>query len=262
MSYPAVSAGKPFRGTPVLLTVLVSISLFGAIVAQQDTPSARTSVQGVVTARPSFSAASLLVPRPTSTPATRLLLSRDFHLWNYEATLSATGVFVDLDYIHGSMDDLDDFVEMNRESAQDLSSKTGQVDVLITLRTLLTPVVFRRWVTAKELNTQFAALRLQSDVGPRGTLTVASQPGDPLPQERITAAERQRPHIMGVYSTRATVPAERLPALFSDPAVFVVDVTPTLARLDLASQGIPDATTATVNASSPFPDMEAFGIVP
>lgn len=261
MGFSTATADKAFWGTPVLLTILVCIAFLGALVIEWSRPTVSTGVPSAApaTAGPFLSVVS---SRSRQDLTQRLILSRDFELWHYDVTASESGLSMDVGYIHGSKDDLYRFVEMNRASAADLARKGGEVDVLITFRKLIAPDLFRRWAQLRALKIQFAALRLREEGGSRGTLTVAARSDDPLPQERIDAVRGKLPEVMGVYSTRATVPAESLPDLVADPAIFVADVTPTLARLDFTSQGYVSATTATVNADSPFPEMEELGIVP
>jgi hypothetical protein len=252
---------KSFKGTGLLLTVLVSLSLVGALATQWA-----GSPLGLVTPAASPAASpdqQGVAPGVKSTPKAEpgVVLSRDYGLWGYTARQIGSGLSVDLHYLHGTLRDLNDYVALNKERAGKLSQSGGVVDVLVTFRHPLEPTAFRKWVLGSGMGATVASVRLQSLTGARGTLTITRRESDPLPQGDLDKVRKSLPTVEGVYSVRGEVVAERLSAIASDPVVFIVDVTPTLVRLDLTNAGVPGASEATINAESPFTEMEKFGLV-
>ena len=253
----------PITGTQLLLTVLVSVALVGALVTQWVRPNSSSATPvSSTTPRISLNQQGMLPDGPSSTPDSHgVVFSRDYRLWSYVATRRASGLSVDVSYIHGTASDLEEFVVVNKERAGVLARSGGVVDVLVTFRSLIEPDAFREWVPARGLDARLVSLRLQEAGGARGTLTVAARKDDPLPQDALRPGSGDLPPALGVYSVRGFIPAERLPDLASDPTVFVADVTLTLARLELIESNIPGAKDAAVNAESPFADMEELGLV-
>jgi hypothetical protein len=182
-------------------------------------------------------------------------------LWGYTARQIASGLSVDLHYLHGTLRDLNDYAALNKERAGKLAQSGGVVDLLITFRQPLKPTAFRKWVLASSMDATVASVRLQSLTGARGTLTITRRESDPLPQDDLDKVSKSLPTVEGVYSVRGKVAAEQLSTIATDPMVFIVDVTPTLVRLDLVDAGVPGASEATINAESPFTEMEKLGLV-
>lgn len=243
MSFSQPKGGRKLTvQTGLLLTVLVSVSLLGAAVVEwgraYDTGDAST--------------VKTLVPGILLTPDPSVVHSRDYGLWGYVVTRGAGGLVVDLSYRHDTASDLKEYVAMNDENASNLSRAGGMVDVLVTFRWPVKPGEFRRWVVARGLEAVLVSLRLSGVDGVHGTLTVAGRAGDPLPQDKLDAGANNLPPIEGVYSVRGSVPAELLPDMVSDPAVFVADVAPTLTRMDMVASGIPGAQDAPIHCESPF----------
>lgn len=264
LSQPA-RGRKSLTSTGILLTVLVSVSFVGALATQwvephvetatpTPSPGASRSPQGVVPG-------TTLTSTSTPTLEPGVVLRRDFGLWGYVARKVGSGLSVDPHYLHGTLRDLEDYVALNKERAGKLALAGGMVDTLITFRWPLEPDLFRRWVLERRLDATLSSLRLQTLTGARGTLTVAGRNDDPLPQDALDKLNSNSVPIAGVYSVRGKVPAGQLAAITSDPIVFVADVTPTLARLDLADAKVPGAHEATISAESPFTEMEEFGLV-
>ncbi len=76
-----------------------------------------------------------------------------------------------------------------------------------------------------------------------------------------TASRRVGPlTVAGVTSARVMVPPTGLAALGADSRVFLVDITPTLARQDLGAAQIADADQAKIVDGSPFWFMEDLGL--
>ncbi|HKP52004.1 MAG TPA: hypothetical protein VJ183_05055 [Chloroflexia bacterium] len=262
MHFSQPKAGQAsFTGTQFLLTLLVSVALVGALVTQWVRPGASSNAPlSPTTPRPPLNQQGML-PGGQTPDAHGVVFSRDYRLWSYVATRGTSGLSVIVSYIHGTEDDLQDFVALNNQRAGALALAGGVVDVLVTFRSLMEPDEFREWVPARGLDARLVSLRLQAAGGARGTLTVAAQKDNPLPEDSLRSGAGSLPPALGVYSVRGFIPAERLPDLTSNPAVFVADVTLTLARLELLDANIPGAKDAAVNAESPFSELEELGMV-
>lgn len=262
MRFSQPNAGQAsFTGTQLLLTLLVSVALVGALVTQWVRPGANSDapLSGTTTRLPLNQQGML--PGGQTPDTHGVVFSRDYHLWSYVATQSTTGLSVSVSYIHGTADDLQDFVVLNNQRAGTLALAGGVVDVLVTFRSLMDPDAFREWVSARGLDARLVYLRLQAAGGAHGTLTIAARKDNPLPEDALRPEGGKLPPALGVYSVRGSIPAERLPGLTSDPAVFIADVTLTLARLELLDANIPGAKDAAVNAESPFDHLEELGMV-
>jgi hypothetical protein len=252
---------KSFSGTGLILTVLVSVSLIGAL-ATQWAGSSFYLVTPEASPAPSPTQQELVPGSKTAaTLEPGIILKRDYGLWGYTVRQVASRLSVDLHYLHGTLGDLSDYAALNKEKASKLAQSAGVVDVLITFRQPIEPTAFRKWVLGSGVEAKVASVRLQSLAGARGTLTITRSESDPLPQDALDKVSKSLPTVEGVYSVRGEVAAGRLTAIASDPMVFIVDVTPTLARLDLADAGVPGAHEVTINAESPFTEMEKFGLV-
>ena len=250
----------PFTGTQVLLTVLVSVALLGAVATQWVRRDPRTaSPTASSTPRVSLNQQGM-IPGGPSNGGEGVVFSRDYILWGYVATRTPSGMTVNLTCNCDTATELHEFAAMNKERALELAQAGGTVDVQVTFRSLLSPELFRKWVAASGMSAKFASLRLDAG-GARGTLTIAGQGDDPLPQEALDASRGTVSMPLGVYSVRGFVPAGRLPNLVSNARVFVADVTPTLARLDLEATDTPGAKDASIHVASPFDTLEDLGLV-
>lgn len=174
--------------------------------------------------------------KPAETPS-RILRERDFGAWRYVAGQGPKGPAVLVFLANDSVSGLEAYAAANRELAKQLARPGSSTEVVITFRTYVAPDQFRVWARAKKLEVEMVEVR----TGGRGTLFIGANKDDPLPQSSIADEA-----VVGVYSVRCGVAAERLPEIASDPLVFVADVTSTVARRDLAEAGIAGADNAEV----------------
>ena len=201
---PSMSFSQPTGGrkltvrTSLVLTVLVSVSLLGALVVEWSTPPPSTVVTPIQTLVP--------VSQPTVDPS--VVFRRDYALWGYVATRGTGGLSVDLNYRYKT-EQPEDYVAMNDQRISDLAHSGGTVDVMVTFKWPVKPGDFRKWAVARGLVAALVSLRLAGKAGVHGTLTVAGSMGDPLPQDKLdSAGGSSLPSIEGVVdSVRGSAPA-------------------------------------------------------
>lgn len=259
MSFSQPTGGRKLTvRTSLVLTVLVCVSLLGAVVVEWNSPPPTNPTPIGNTLVPVGATAAVTLP----TPDPSIVRSRDYGLWGYVATRNTQGLAVDLKYNYNTAKELKDYVAMNDKRITALANDGGMVDVLVTFKWPVKPGDFRTWAAKRGLEAALVSLRLSGKGGVHGTLTVAGRAGDPLPQDKLDAVgiESTLPPIEGVYSVRGSVPAGVLPTMVADPAVFVADVTPTLTRIDMVASGIPDAQEAPIHCESPFDDAAKWGL--
>ena len=196
----------------------------------------------------------------------------DHGIWRYTAHRTATGqIEAYVEYRRASVADLRAYADANRQLTNTLATKKGQADVQVTYKEPLSPDVFRNWSTTNGLTVAKAAARTLQGGTMRGTIGVAPgnlrNPGtDPLPLDllngQLEAVRRSDPsmQVRGVYAARGTVDASHLTAMIADPRVFLLDVTPTVVRQELAAGGVIGADRADVDVATPFWNMEDLGL--
>ncbi len=238
-------------------------------------PTMQTGTKPTAQANPTYAA-----PAP--------LRKADFGAWRYSAQKMGTDtiqpfggkqinpgdVFAKVNYNSDTADGVRSYVAANRNQLQKVVNAGGQAEAWITFRNYVAPNDFRAWVKAHGLSNPQSQMRaidetkdvsnkyITMQIGPR-----ADDP-DPLPQvymnfyTGVQADHNPQAVMKAVYFTRASVDAKELPAIASDPNVYLVDVTPDLVRMDLAANGVQNADKADVEVEpvSPMYVMEKVGL--
>lgn len=192
----------------------------------------------------------------------------DYGAWSYTAArIPDHGrLEASVRYDNGSVTGLRAYAAANQFLAGQFARAGGTVEVQVTFRTPMAPDAFRAWATNAGLTVQAADIRTVNAKGRRSTLAVFPRGGDPLPQTIIDRQlARHQPAdpltVQGVVDARGTVDAARLPGIAADAKVFMADVTATVVRSDLASEGEVDAAQTLVQVPPPFWAMEDLGLV-
>jgi hypothetical protein len=219
---------------------------------------------GTVTPNPS--------PQVTGTVISEVVMERDYGVWSFRA-VSRPGMeswaLVEFDY--DSVSSLINYALANQALGTQLAAQGGQVDVGITFNTFVTPEQFRAWAPTKGLTIKETVLRTVDSNGQEGTISVPSAPAPfndkgLLPQDDLDEIMHTPGWptitIRGVYWTRATVDATRLPELALDPLVFLADVTPNIVRNELIAAGWTgvEHDNIRVDRNTPFWRMEELGL--
>lgn len=190
-----------------------------------------------------------------------LVRKRDFGVWGYGATRSAIDpLHVSVNYKHDSISDLQAYVEANRAMAEQLMQKLHKEDPVWVSITFRKPLQSREEYQAQVSGRCQEIWSMQLDVG--GTMLIGSSGFSPQPLSQAVLDERLQYGGAGVFGVDCTVRSEQLMETAHDPLVFLVDVTPTWVRRDLAEAGIADAMQVPVMVDYPYGWMERLGIVP
>lgn len=259
-------------GMLALLTVLV-------LVATSNTNTKRPEVvQNVATLPSPVSTvyATIVQPSVTVEVTTQPVASvqpdqevgqGNYGSWSYRAVRRNGQILAGVRYDNNSVASLNSYAAANVTLANQLALQSGDVDVYITFRTYVSPAQFRAWATAKGLHVKESYIRVIEESGIDGGLNIAAIETDPLPQDRIDTILQKVTGVRsvpGVYFTIATISANQLLQISTDPQVFLADVTPNIVRNELLAAHIPGAEQASVGIGgttevhqpSPFWKME------
>jgi hypothetical protein len=246
-------------GSEVTMHLWVAARGYVPAVVTGTLPSALpTGVPGAVggpTPRPTVGSAP---PGPVAEEY-RVVHEQDFGIWRYAATESAIEpLHATVNYKHTSVADLFSYRDANRKLAQQLAVDGGDVRVSITLR---------QSSPAKQLIQQYcrAVWSMQRDAG--GTVVKGPRAGGPLSSSEVDAFLDPADHPgfsdgAGIFGINCVVDSRHLQALADEPMVFLVDVTPTWVRRELARAGIAVADQVPVVVDFAFGWMAQLGMVP
>lgn len=219
------------------------------------------------TAQPPLPAVSAIVQTPvlpTVTPieeVSTLLRRQVFGTWEYRALRSnLTGLKIVIDYKHDTPEDIQSYAAAAESLITDVVQAGGRADVAISFMPPLPPDQFRAWALQKGLQVTQAQLAVGAPGSSGGTLMIGGAPNDPLPQESLQKFAYSG--MGGVFGVYGNVDVSQLSALANDPHVFLADVTPAWARLDLLQAGVIDASQADIQLSLPYGYMEILHMVP
>jgi hypothetical protein len=182
---------------------------------------------------------------------------RDLGVWEYQASRDeAEGLWIAINYDHDTVNDLKNYVAANKALIPPVETIGGRVEVAVTLTQPMQPEKFREW--AKQNGLQVKQAQLASGGSTIGVMGTAD---DPLPQASIDKFPYAG--LNGVLGAYATVEAQRLSTIASDPQVFLLDVTPAWTRRELAQSGIAEAleSDTDVYVDLAYGWMERLGIV-
>lgn len=160
-----------------------------------------------------------------------------FDGWGYTVVADPDGsARAQIDYDHGSVADLRRYAATNRALAHQLATDGAKtLTVSVSFRRPLSVDEFRAWAAKAPLQVDGFQLRLTGTNGQRWTLG-----GAPTRGELVSAVDLNRnldrlrakgaADVRGVIVAEGTVAAGVYDQLANDPAVFLVDVTPSAAR--------------------------------
>jgi hypothetical protein len=180
-------------------------------------------------------------------------------MWRYAATESDLDpLHATVSYKHGSVADLQAYREANKQMAEQLAQEGGDVRVSISLR---------QPSPAKELIQHYCqdVWAMQRKAG--GTEGIGPPSRGPLAHSEVDQFldPVDRPGFAGgdgIFGIDCTVDSKRLGDLLAEPLVFLVDVTPTWVRRDLARAGVVPASQVPVMVDFAYGWMLQFGMVP
>lgn len=247
----------------VLAVILIAIILVVGAFSQTKTQTSNSAfadlpvpstIPTVVTS-PTLPAATPSIAEPTQTPYP--LVERDFDTWFYRVALSNPPSAVVV-YTTTSISALQSYAASSRALASQLAGQGGQIEVVVTFRSYVSPEQYRSWVAAKGLTPLLTSVRFVDANGLRGATGIAPKDGDVLPLGAQSTPASSA--ISGVMAVRGTIAAAQLMQLANDPLVFIPDCTTTKVRHDLTQDNVPGAEQTTVQLGSPFWDMEDFGL--
>lgn len=200
----------------------------------------------------------------------------DFGSWSYQAIRDASGahagVYVPIHYNYDSIQALRTYAANNQLLASKIAAanKGEKTQVYITFRNYIAPDQFRTWAKIMGLHVEQSELRITQTDGTAGTFILDKQAtdADPLLQASIDqelAVLQKGPGVQtlqGVFFTRATVDAARLPNIAADPSVFLADVTPNVVRNELTYAGLAKDGELNIEVIPPTPFfmLEQFGL--
>ena len=201
---------------------------------------------------------------PTLTPleeVSTLLLRRELGIWEYRALRNnMTGLKAVIDYKHDTPDDIQSYVLANKALITDVIQAGGRAEVAISFLPPLAPDHFRTWALQRGLQVKQAQLAVGAPGSSGGTLMISGTPDDPLPLQSV--GKFPYSGMGGVFGVYGNIDSGQLNSVANDPQVFLLDVTPAWARLDLLRAGILDAQQASVYLSLPYGYMEQLDMVP
>jgi hypothetical protein len=193
----------------------------------------------------------------------------DFGAWSYKAWREDSGlVDASVDIDSSSVAGLQAFAAANRDLANQLAAGSGDVEVRIVFRHVLSPDEYLAWSASAGLDWYSDVSFTSIDTrGHEGGGSIASDSNDPWPQERVNSfldAGRSVPYgpitIGGPFYVLGKVAANRLPIVANDPRVFVADVTSNVIRSELEAANVVIADRTFVNPPQIFSAMLALGL--
>lgn len=246
---------KRLMGTTVVVATLGLMTLMGMGFIGSG-PSL------TVHAQPSIQPTHTQAPRIVPTP--EVLRARDMGTWRYVVSrgrddLGRTYVAASIHHDTSSVATLQAFAAVNRVLAAQLATTSGQVEVLVTFRSYVSPEQYRTWVAQRGLAVDTTDLRVLEASGRRAGLGVTARPDDVLPESSLHGSSPDNSTIVGVNGARGTIPTNRLLELASDPLVFIPDVTPAIVRQEMVGI-VSDPNQIYMSLEGQFWQMEDFGL--
>lgn len=206
-------------------------------------------------AQPTYTQAPRIVPTPD------VLREADLGTWRYVVSRGSddTGTYVAASLHHdtSSVTSLQAFAAANRVLASQLATTSGEVEIMITFRSYVSPEQYRTWVAQRGLIVETTGLRILSASGYRTGLAVTARPNDVLPESDFVWPND--PTTEGVIEARGTISTNRLLDLVNDPLVFIPDVTQTIVRRDIVGI-VPDPNAISMSLNGSFWQMEDLGL--
>ncbi len=260
----------------MLSTVLIAVACDSA--ATGNSPAMAAQTQPSPQTQTSLPVQSSL----NYTPPT-MIRKADFGSWHYAAQrmgndnmkpdggkqINPGDVFAKVGYSYESADGIRNYAAANRSQLQKVVVAGGQAEVWITFHSYLAPDQFRAWVKAHGLSRPWTLMRA-INAASNDYITMGIQPDageiDPLPPQTLqfsmSSATSHGGVFKGIYFTRSWVDAKELPAFASDPNVYILDLTPSLVRMDLAAHGVQNTNQVDVEVepNSPMWTMEHVGL--
>ena len=188
----------------------------------------------------------------------KVVLEKNHPTWKYRVFHYDTdpNFYLDIQYDPTSISSLVAFANENKVLATQLSRGKNTLDAYVTFRNPVDVDTFRTWAKGKGLHV--GTLQLRETVG-RVTIGIKATEQDPLPQSELDNLTHGP--IAGVINAQIQAPASVLTNLISDPLVFVVDVTPNVARNEVVQSKIARSEQVMLfNWVSPFYSMETLGL--
>jgi len=214
---------------------------------------------------------------PSIRPASGdLVHEASFGSWSYTASRkveqvqSPEGVTVTHDQLYavvsydGSV--TANYVEMNKQEARKLAQGSGKVEVWLTFNRYLSAAEFGSFAAAHKMQVGTSYLRAINQ-NPKPIyasyytiqITPSQNTMDVLPQvdldtklSALNDTPEKQIGLAGVYVTHGWIDAVELNTLLADPALYYVDVTADLVRIDLAKAGVAGADQAVIVAHPEF----------
>jgi hypothetical protein len=198
-----------------------------------------------------------------------LIQDHDFGAWSYKAWREDDGgVRASVGFDSGSVVGLQAFAAANRDLASQLASGSGDVDVEVVFRRVLSPDEYRAWSTSAGLDLYGQVAFSTSDARDHESSgSIISDSSDPWPQEKVNGFlddGRNIPYgpitINGPFEVDGKVAANRLLTVIADPRVFVVNVTSNVIKSELQTAGVVAADLTHVEPPQIFVAMVQLGL--
>jgi hypothetical protein len=245
--------------TAVLLGIVVLLALFLTGNAASKVPNAPDTAQNPLAGTPSTATAQ----GPPVSPEYLTVRTQDFGIWSYGATHSDTEpLHATVNYRHDSVQDLKDYAVANEALLPQVANLGGRAEVAVTFVYPVGVTWFRNWAKGNEFRVDSAQLAVSGPGSGGTTISISGTADEPLPQDKLGSLIGGFFSSDGgvVFGTYGDIDASRLSKLASDPQVFVVDVTPTWVRHDLAQAGVQEQLQDRVQVALPFGWMERLGL--